>query len=69
MKENTVRTIQAVLLMLAGLGCLKVAELTGRVNIHIESMDISPAQASIIRNDLTYEPETVTPQTRKKNGH
>lgn len=66
MKENTVKTLHAIILMLAGLGCLKVAELTGRIDIKVNTLDISPAQASVIQNDLVYDTETTTPKRRGK---
>jgi hypothetical protein len=51
----------ATILMFAGLGVEHVAEKFGITNVKVDSMNISPAQASIIRNDLSYDTETLSP--------
>lgn len=57
MKEKAEQTIRGGVLMLAGLGALKLAELTGVVNVKVDTMNITPAQAAIVRNDLMYDTE------------
>jgi hypothetical protein len=64
---ETLKKIGAgAILMLASQGVEHLAEKFGATNVKVDTMNISPAQAAIIRNDLSYDTETLTP--RKKGA-
>ena len=53
---------------LSGLGILYVLHLTGAANMTVESMTISPAQASAVQNSLDYSTEALPAPTMKRRA-
>lgn len=50
----------------AGLGALYALQLAGLINFTVNSLDISPSQASAITKQLDYHAEVINPPKRSR---
>jgi hypothetical protein len=63
---NFARTSSRIAIFsLAGLGAEHVAEKTGLVNVKIDTMNLTPAQADMVRYDGRYDTEVLPPPKLK----